>query len=316
MTLLVRMVLGFSVIVAVLVGLFTVMVLSLGALRNADGQLAQDAEALSALRTVEIALLREESALNAYVAGADSMWKQQFEDATRKMTDAALAKAGSLSITLPIAGLSGQVSLWRHEAEVDLIALARQPTTEAARARVDQALNEILGALERQMTAAREEKDNLALRMIRMGWSAMAVAFAVALTAAWWLTRSIREPLRKLTTAVDAVAIGHYDVAIAEVDRRDEIGRLARSMDLFREGLSENARLREESEANRKRTAAERTEAVHQVAKDLEDKIASVIRDVAALGATLDQGLSAMNGLLIRSAERSEATVGTAEQTT
>ena len=48
------------------------------------------------------------------------------------------------------------------------------------------------------------------------------------------IARSIVRPLRGLMNTMDAVVAGHYSQAVAELDARDEIGEMARAVEVFR----------------------------------------------------------------------------------
>ena len=74
---------------------------------------------------------------------------------------------------------------------------------------------------------------------------ALAGGLLVAAALAWYLSRRISVPMRKLARAADQVAEGHYDVDVPEVPSDDELGDLA---DRFREMA---ARLSEADERER-----------------------------------------------------------------
>jgi len=73
------------------------------------------------------------------------------------------------------------------------------------------------------------------------------LAFALTLLAAlltcstFLLRRILGQPLRRLETAMQAVASGNYSESISDVSRQDEVGELARNLDQMRQGLAEPA---------------------------------------------------------------------------
>ncbi|EJW13686.1 Signal transduction histidine kinase [Rhodovulum sp. PH10] len=58
--------------------------------------------------------------------------------------------------------------------------------------------------------------------------------FAI-LIGAWVVTRSIRNPLRELMAAMHAIVAGQYGRVIRSTEERDEIGEMARAVEVFRE---------------------------------------------------------------------------------
>jgi len=147
-------------------------------------------------------------------------------------------------------------------------------------------------------------------------WGATTAAFAIAFAAAWWLTRSIQRPIVALTATVDAIAAGDLDTVVNCAERRDEIGRLARSMEIFRAGAIENRRLQHEQEVLKQQASAERIEVLRGIADALEQRIAGLMATLADLGGTLDTSSSTMSAVAERTAERSNAATTAAEQTT
>ncbi|HZY45461.1 MAG TPA: ATP-binding protein, partial [Anaerolineae bacterium] len=57
---------------------------------------------------------------------------------------------------------------------------------------------------------------------------ATAIALILSGTMSWWLSRAITRPVRQLTAAADAVAVGRFDQWVS-VQSHDELGRLGRT---------------------------------------------------------------------------------------
>ncbi|MBZ4021547.1 hypothetical protein CKO11_03625 [Rhodobacter sp. TJ_12] len=101
-----------------------------------------------------------------------------------------------------------------------------------------------------------------------IGAAVMAAAAALAMR----LSRSVSQPLTRLTEAMDAVGQGdlHHDVPHRE--RGDEVGRMARTLERFREALvsarETDARLAAEREASAER---QRERAVAEAAREREE---------------------------------------------
>jgi methyl-accepting chemotaxis protein len=68
----------------------------------------------------------------------------------------------------------------------------------------------------------------------------------------------VRQPLARITAAVNALSAGRYDEAIRGVELKDEIGGIARALEGFRHDLAETGRLRTDEERARAEAEAER----------------------------------------------------------
>ena len=81
------------------------------------------------------------------------------------------------------------------------------------------------------------------------------VASIVGLLAAWKVTMSLVRPLRAVIGVVRGLAEGRREaIAPAHAARRDEIGDLARALDVFQKAMAENARLEAEATQRRRET--------------------------------------------------------------
>src|SRR5205085_1693751 len=60
----------------------------------------------------------------------------------------------------------------------------------------------------------------------------------IAVNAALWLTRRLSRPVEQLVAGTQRIAQGDFSQPI-RVDRRDELGALARSFNLMSEGLAQ-----------------------------------------------------------------------------
>ncbi|SIS70479.1 methyl-accepting chemotaxis protein [Phaeovulum vinaykumarii] len=75
---------------------------------------------------------------------------------------------------------------------------------------------------------------------------ATAAALAIALLLAWVIGRRIVNPICQLTRATTALAAGDHDQPIPSTDRRDELGEMARALEVFAGNLAEKARIEED----------------------------------------------------------------------
>lgn len=114
--------------------------------------------------------------------------------------------------------------------------------------------------------------------------------FGIAILLGW----SVARPIARLSDRLAGVAEGRTEEEIPGAGRRDEIGGIAKSIDLIRETLRGEAR-RREAEQDMRRTEAEqhRRALLDELAGELEDSVrtvsASVSTSAETLGATAHQ---------------------------
>jgi methyl-accepting chemotaxis protein len=120
----------------------------------------------------------------------------------------------------------------------------------------------------------------------------LAGVFLVVGTAGVWLSRAISTPLVSMTGIMQRLAGGDTGVTIAGADRRDEIGRMAAALEVFRAQAIENHRLAAAEEATRARAEVEKRAALANMADTIEAEVSKALTEVGqrtdAMAATAD----------------------------
>lgn len=84
------------------------------------------------------------------------------------------------------------------------------------------------------------------------------LAVVLGLGMSLWLARSLTAPLVELTRVVGALARAEWSVGVPYASRGDEVGRMARAVNVFRDNGIENERLKRIEEDGRKQAVAQR----------------------------------------------------------
>ncbi len=79
----------------------------------------------------------------------------------------------------------------------------------------------------------------------RAAWVIGIIAIALAGSIAWWLTRSVLAPMRRIANATHRLAGGDYTLRVP-VSSDDEVGRLARDFNHLAETLQRNEQMRQD----------------------------------------------------------------------
>jgi methyl-accepting chemotaxis protein len=144
--------------------------------------------------------------------------------------------------------------------------------------------------------------------------STAAGALVVGVVLAWLIGASVSGPVRSMTDRMQSLAAGHLDEPIPGGESRDEIGRMARAVEVFRDNAVAVRRMEQEATAQRQMTEADRIRMMSDLAGRFEQGMQGVILGVG--GRADDMGRSA--GDLARIAERgrglAEAVANRAEQ--
>jgi methyl-accepting chemotaxis protein len=119
----------------------------------------------------------------------------------------------------------------------------------------------------------------------------------------------IVRPVRRLTATMEGLAEGRVDVAIDGADRKDEIGGMARAVEVFRADMIRGRELEAESRRNREALDLQRRATVAELADAFERSVGSVVGTIS----TAATELHATAEQLTRTAETTTARSGRVE---
>ncbi|MBV9559844.1 MAG: HAMP domain-containing protein [Bradyrhizobium sp.] len=173
--------------------------------------------------------------------------------------------------------------------------------------RINQKLDAVRSAHGKQ-TAAAVEDTRQTLIITAAG------ALVLGTLLAWLIGASVSGPIRRMTDRMQSLADGQLDEVIPGGESRDEIGRMARAVEVFRDNALAVRRMEREAAAQRETSDADRVRVMAELAGRFEQGMQGVISGVG--GRAEQMGRSAED--LARVAERgrglAEAVASRAEQ--
>jgi methyl-accepting chemotaxis protein len=137
----------------------------------------------------------------------------------------------------------------------------------------------------------------------------------IAALTALWLGRGMVVPLAKTCKVMDDLTKGNLAFDVPFVDLKNEIGRMARSLQVFKDHLAETTRLRTEQEELKARSIEERRTVLARIADEFERSIGGVIRGTAAAADELQNSASSMSEIAEGTTGQSAKVAAAAEQT-
>jgi methyl-accepting chemotaxis protein len=138
--------------------------------------------------------------------------------------------------------------------------------------------------------------------MVRTAALVISVLLLLSIGIAWTVARSVVKPLSRLKMRMAALSTGELDSPVVDVDRRDEIGEMARTVEVFKGAMIETDRLRAEQTELEQRQLQQRKIDMHRLADDFEGAVGEIIETVSSASSELES--SALT--LTATAERAE----------
>jgi len=101
-----------------------------------------------------------------------------------------------------------------------------------------QQLEEYLGQLATVTIQSAKDKQQQTAVEVRRAMNLLGLAtlagIVLAVVATWFIGRAISRPLSQMTTVMSRLAAGDHQISIPAIDARDEVGSMARAVEVFR----------------------------------------------------------------------------------
>jgi methyl-accepting chemotaxis protein len=146
---------------------------------------------------------------------------------------------------------------------------------------------------------------------------AIAVTFAVLVVVAvlaFFLATGLSRPIVALTGAMNALSAGKTDAEIPGAGRADEIGTMAKAVDVFKRSMIETERLRAEQEAAKERAEADKKAMLGQLADSFDAQIKAVVDRVSSAAGEMQGTARTMSGAVDDASKRSTAVAAASEE--
>jgi methyl-accepting chemotaxis protein len=133
-----------------------------------------------------------------------------------------------------------------------------------------------------EMTRLTAEEVASATRSITIYSVATVIAFALSLLGIYTVIVRIANPIGRLTGVMRTLAGGDLSVEIPGAARTDEIGDMARAVEIFREAAQQNRQLEADAEHSRKAAEAERIEFQRRAEAEAEERLTQATSELAS----------------------------------
>jgi methyl-accepting chemotaxis protein len=167
------------------------------------------------------------------------------------------------------------------------------------------------------MIASAEYMTDLDVTFWNMAQTVAALIGALLLASigiAWLVARSVVRPLSRLKLRMDALSKGELSLPVADTGRSDEIGEMARTVEVFKEAMIETNRLRAEQVEAEQRQMLARKDDMHRMADSFEGAVGEIIATVSSASAQLENSAGVLTSTATRSETLATKVAGASEE--
>ncbi len=128
-----------------------------------------------------------------------------------------------------------------------------------------------------------------------------------------YLARQIANPISQTTDAMNRLAAGETEMEVANGDRKDEIGEMARAVEIFKQNAVERAAL-EAAQAEDQKNKEARTSAIEKLISGFDESMAQMLGAVSAAASEMEHTASAMTATSETTNAKSSAIAAASEE--
>jgi methyl-accepting chemotaxis protein len=160
------------------------------------------------------------------------------------------------------------------------------------------------------------EKDTIATvaRGIRLVTTLGVAALVIGVALAWLIGRGISRPVVRMCEAMRALADGDKTIVVPGVGRKDEIGQMADTVQVFKDSMIEADHLREANEKQKAEAEAERKAGMFKLADTFEASIKGVVNSVASQATEMQSAAQSMTHTAEQATQQATAAAASVEE--
>jgi len=147
--------------------------------------------------------------------------------------------------------------------------------------------------------------------------TAMAIGLVLTLAASAWIGGpGMSRPIGRLKTVMEAFARNDLQADVPGIERRDELGEMARTVAIFKAGAQEVERLRTEQERHKHLAAEDQKRALNQMAATFEARVMDVVKAVASSSTELQATAQSLSAAATQASSQATTVAAAAEEAT
>ena len=139
---------------------------------------------------------------------------------------------------------------------------------------------------------------------------------ALSIGAVFLISRNVSAPMTSLKAKMEKLAEGDVGVSISEIERRDEIGDMARAVQVFKENAQQMQRLQDQQEEMKQKSEQEKRQAMTDLANSFETKVRGFVDTLAKASRKMQATARSMSTIADSARSQSTAVAAGATQAT
>ncbi|MBT5194453.1 MAG: HAMP domain-containing protein [Rhodospirillaceae bacterium] len=182
------------------------------------------------------------------------------------------------------------------------------------------AMTDDLGKIETSVLGEMTEASDAQMAELAFATNMIMVVLALSLITLlpmlYFIIRGITKPMSSLTGTMAVMAQGEYDHDVPNTEAKDELGEIARAVEVFRQNGLEMRDLQANQAEQEKRAEKERRQGMVKLADEFEESVMHVVGAVSSASDEMQATAGGMSGLAEKAADQSDSALHTSKGAT
>ena len=175
-------------------------------------------------------------------------------------------------------------------------------------------LLELADAAGRETEAAAAAERQSSINNLLLTSAGLVVAIAVAVLAFWVIAKRVTGPIAQMTATMRELAENNLTIEIPGLDRRDEIGEMAASVEVFKSNAIETERLREEQKKAEVEAQERERKTRLELADAFDQSVGSIVEALTAAAEEMNATAQSMGSIAEETNAQSTSVASASEQ--
>ncbi|MBF0166595.1 MAG: HAMP domain-containing protein [Alphaproteobacteria bacterium] len=169
-------------------------------------------------------------------------------------------------------------------------------------------------SLKAELAEAKAEEHDWLDRLTQINTITYLITAALMILGLFITGGSIIRPINALTATMRRLAEGERNAEIPALDQKDEIGEMARTVDVFKRNAIEMDRMKEEQEQQKRRSEEEKTRSMHSLADGFDRSVRTIVNEVSASATELEDTAQGMSNIADETQQQATAVAAASEE--
>ena len=179
---------------------------------------------------------------------------------------------------------------------------------------IEPKLNEYITLVQKHYQEAKEHASTEQSEITRFMYLSLSTVAVLIFLLALLIGRAISIPVVRMTDVMKTLAKGNLSAVVPDAHRKDEIGQMAETVQVFKDKAIEAEALKEEQKALEIRAAAERKTAMNNIAESFERQVMGVINSVSSCATELQGSAESLSAISDRTNRQVISVSGATEE--